>query len=201
MARSAEVRAEAVFREHGGVLRTSEALAAGINPVTLYRMIDDGRLDKLTRGVYQLADGPGLQYPDLVAVQRRVPRGVVCLISALAFHELTDQIPHAVHMALPSHARKPQISYPPTSFYWFSDVCFAAGIETHQADGTELRVYGRAKTVADAFKFRGKIGRDVALEALHFYMDRPDYNMDELVHYAKRCRVFSVMRPYMEALV
>lgn len=198
---TSETRAELLFRKHGGVLRTSDALKAGINPATFYRMVRSGRLDKLTRGVYQIADTPPLSHPDLVAVQRRVPDGVICLISALSFHDLTDQIPRDVYVALNSSARRPRLAYPPTRFFWFGGLSHEIGIDKHDLDGTEIRMYSPAKTIADCFKFRGRIGVDVAVEALRMYLDRPDRDLSKLVEYAEVCRVLEVMRPYLEALL
>jgi predicted transcriptional regulator of viral defense system len=193
--------AAAVFREHGGILRTKEALALGVHPRTLYAMRDAGRLEKLGRGLYRLADLPPLGNPDLVAVALRVPEGVLCLVSALAFHEITTQIPHEVYIALKRGAEPPRLEHPPVRVFWFTGGAFTEGIETQELDGVDVRVYGAAKTVADCFKYRNKLGLDLALEALKLYLRQKRGRPDELVHFARVCRVEKVMRPYIEALL
>ena len=196
---SVNEQARKIFGAHGGALRTCEALAAGIHPRTLYAMRDAGQLQRLSRGVYRLADLPPLSAPDLATVGKRVSQGVVCLISALAFHELTTQIPHVVHLALPRNARTPKLEYPPLQVYRFSAEAFSAGIETHTIEGIDVRVYSAEKTLADSFKYRNKIGLDVALAALRTYRRRRGARLQRVLEYARVCRIESVLRPYLEA--
>ena len=191
---------ESIFRKRGGVLRMSEALAAGLNRRNLYALRDAGTITQLSRGVYRLASLPELEAPDLVTVAARVPAGVVCLISALAYHELTTQIPHAVDIALPRGAEKPRIDYPPVSVHWFSAPAFTSAIETPTVDGQKLRVYSAEKSIADAFKYRSKLGLDVALEALRTWRSRRGAAIGRLLTQARVCRVERVMRPYLEAV-
>jgi len=165
-----------------------------------FTLRDAGTITQLSRGVYRLASLPELEAPDLVTVAARVPDGVVCLISALAYHELTTQIPHAVDIALPRGAEKPRIEYPPVSFHWFSGPAFTSGIETPTVDGQKLRVYSAEKSVADAFKYRSKLGLDVALEALRTWRGRRGAVVQRLLEQARVCRVERVMRPYLEAV-
>ncbi len=190
-----------VFRRHGGVLRTSEAIRHGIHPRTLYAMRDAGVLERLSRGLYRLADLPPLSNPDLVAVARRAPTGVMCLISALAYHELTTQIPHEVYVALPRGAEPPRLDHPPVRIFWFTGEAFAEGIDTHEVDGVSVRIYGAEKTLADCFKYRNKIGLETAVEALKGYVSSRHVDVDKLMGYARICRVEKVMRPYLEALL
>jgi predicted transcriptional regulator of viral defense system len=197
----ASERLESAFRRHGGVLRTSEALKLGVHPQTLYALRDEGRLTRLDRGLYTLADAPEPANPDLIVVARRVPRGVVCLLSALAFHELTTQLPHQVHIALRRGTKSPRLSHPPLRVFRFSGLAFSQGVETHRIDGSEIRVYAPAKTMADCFKFRNQIGLDVALEALRDCWRKKLCTMDDLWKNARICRVANVMRPYLESLV
>ena len=178
----------------------SDALAAGLNRHSLYALRDAGTITQLSRGVYRLASLPELQAPDLVTVATRVPEGVVCLISALAYHELTTQIPHAVDIALPRGAEKPRIDYPPVSIHWFSGPAFKSGIETATIDGQKVRIYSAEKSVADAFKYRNKLGLDVALEALKTWRGRRGAVIGRLLEQARVCRVERVMRPYLEAV-
>lgn len=195
-----ERRAEAVFRRHRGVLRTSQALKLGIHPRILYRLRDAGRLVSVTRGVYRLAELPEPSHPDLLVVARRVPQAVICLISALSFHDLTTQIPHEVHIALPRRTRYPRLDHPPLRVFLMTGAAYADGIETHSIEGIPLRVYGPEKTVVDCFKFRNKIGIDVAVEALRLARERKHVTPRGLLRYARLCRVERVMRPYLEAL-
>lgn len=198
---SAFTKAAAIFRGHGGVLRTMEALDLGVHPRTLYAMRDAGMLEQLGRGLFRLSDLPPLGSPDLVAVGLRVPEAVICLISALAVHEITTQIPHEVHIALRRGAETPRLEHPPIRVFWFTGTAFDEGIETRQLDGVGIRVYGAAKTVADCFKYRNKLGLDVALEALKLYLQRRAGSIDDLVRFARICRVEKVIRPYVEALL
>ena len=194
-------RAVAVFRKHGGILRAAQALRAGIHPNTLYSMRDVGTLEVVSRGVYRLARSEPLGNPDLVTVGTRVRAGVICLISALAFHEITTQIPHEVHVALQRGAEIPRLEYPPIKIYWFKGQAFTAGVETHKIDGVDIRIYSPEKTLADCFKFRNKIGLDTAVEAVRFYRERRSVKVDALMRYAAICRVEKVIRPYLEAIL
>jgi len=190
-----------LFREHGGMLRTFEAQRLGIHPRTLYALRDSGVLEPLSRGLYRLTEMPPLAHPDLIIVSQRVPRAVICLLSALAFHELTTQIPHAIHIALESKTEAPRLDYPPLRVFWFSGRAWSEGIETHTLDDVPVRVYSPAKSVADAFKYRNKIGLDVALEALRLFHRHPAFDVGELLRYARVCRVENVIRPYLEAML
>ncbi|MBI5853467.1 MAG: type IV toxin-antitoxin system AbiEi family antitoxin domain-containing protein [Planctomycetes bacterium] len=199
--RDALQRAARVFRRHGGTLRTMQAVRLGVHPRTLYAMRENGILDQLARGLYRLADLPPLGTPDLVAVAKLVPAGVVCLISALSFHELTTQIPHAVHVAIPRGAETPRVDHPPLRVFRFGGESFGAGIDEHEIDGVKIRIYGPAKTIADCFKFRNVVGSDTALEGLKLYLNSKHASVDELMRCARMCRVAAVMRPYVEALL
>jgi predicted transcriptional regulator of viral defense system len=189
------------FSRSGGLLRTGAALRAGIHPRTLYDMRDQGVVEQLGRGLYRLADLPPLSSPDLVTVAAKVPAGVICLISALAYHEITTQIPHEIHLALPRGTEPPRLKHPPLRVFWFTGRSFTEGIETHKVDGIRLRVYSPEKTLADCFKYRSKLGLDTVLEALRLYRSRKRPNVDELMKFARVCRVEKVMRPYLEALL
>lgn len=193
--------AESIFRKNGGVLRTMDAVRLGVHPRTLYCMRDAGMLERLGRGLYRLADLPPFGNPDLVAVALRVPEGVLCLLSALTFHEITTQIPHEVYVALKRGAEPSRLEYPPVRLFWFTGKAFAEGIETHVLDGVNVQVYTAAKSVADCFKYRNKLGLDVALEALKLYLRKKRGSPDELMRFARTCRVEKVMRPYIEALL
>jgi predicted transcriptional regulator of viral defense system len=194
-------KAAAIFRGRGGVLRTTEVIRLGVHPRVLYAMRDAGVVEQLGRGLYRLTDLPPLGNPDLVAVRLRVPEGVLCLLSALALHDITTQIPHEVYLAIKRGAEPPRLEHPPIRVFWFTGRAFTEGIETRKLDGIDIHVYGPAKTVADCFKYRNKLGLEVAVEALKLYLQKKRGLPDELVRFARLCRVEKVMRPYVEALL
>lgn len=197
----ARARAIRIIRAGGGMVRGSEALRVGIHSRTLCQLREEGILELVSRGIYRLADQATISNPDLVTVAMRIPQAVVCLISALAFHELTTQIPHAVYIALKKGAEPPRLAYPPISVHRFSAASLNAGIEQHLIDGVKVRIYSPEKTLADVFKFRNKIGMDVVLEALNLYKTRKAFNLGELLKYAGICRIEKVVRPYLEAMI
>ena len=193
-------QARAVFGEHGGLLRTRDAIRLGIHPRTLYAMRDEGAIQQVRRGYYRLADLPDLGNPDLVAVALAVPKGVICLISALSYHGIGTQIPRVVDVAIHKDAKRPRIDYPPVRIFWFTGQALTAGVQTHELDGVPVQIYSPAKTVADCFKFRNRIGLDVAIEALREVRRSRLATVDELFRMARVCRVANVMRPYLEAV-
>jgi predicted transcriptional regulator of viral defense system len=183
------------------VLRTSAALRAGIHPRTLYEMRDKGVVEQLGVGLFRLANLPAPAHFDLLTVAAKIRAGVICLISALAFHDITTQVPHEVHIALRRGAEPPRLRHPPLRVFWFTGRAFTGGIEVYQQDSVELRVYSAEKTLADCFKYRNKLGLDVALEALRLYRSRKRPKIDQLLRFARICRVEKVMRPYLEAML
>lgn len=198
---SVRQKAMRLIRKHGSTFRTAEIIKAGVHPVTLYGLLHDGFIERLSRGVYRLVETDQISQPDLVIVARRVPQAVVCLISALAFHEITTQVPHEVSFAIVKGAETPRIDFPPISVHRFSDEAFSQGIQKHDVDGVTIRVYSPEKTIADCFKFRNKIGMEIVLEALKLYKARRGFNLSELVRFSRICRVEKIMRPYLEAMV
>ena len=194
-------RPEEIFRQHGGQLRMSEAIEHGITRYMLYSLRDRGVIEQVSRGIYRLVELPPISNPDLVTVSLRFPNAVICLVSALAYHDITTQIPHAVFVAVSRDSRIPSLDYPPIQAHRFSNDAYKAGIEEHLIDGVPVKIYSPEKTLADCFKFRNKIGMDVVLEALKLYKTRKKFNLGELLKYAKICRVEKVMRPYLEATV
>ena len=182
-----------------GVIRPSDLRAKGIAPVYLTRLVRSGALVRVGRGLYSLADGAPTAERTVVEAARHVPRGIVCLLSALRLHGLTTQMPPAVWMAIDVKARRPAAAGPPLEIVRMSGPALTQGIEERALEGVRVRLYGRAKTVADCFKFRNKIGLDVAIDALRDYRRRRG-SVDELLRYAEICRVGRVIRPYLEAL-
>jgi len=177
-----------------------QALRAGIHPRDLYALRDAGVLDAVSRGVYRLAEMPPLAEPDLVAVAARVPRAVIAVVSALHFHGLTNEIPHAVSIALPKGAARPRLTWPPLHVYWFSGALYTAGIETHLRDGVAVRVYSAARTVADCFRLRNRLGIEMAMEALRAGLEERAFTPAEVLKAARTCRVAGTVRPYLEAI-
>ena len=194
-------KARKTFRSRGGVLRMNEALQAGIHRRMLYSMLEAGVIEQLNRGLYRLTDLPPLGNPDLVSVSLKVPSSVICLISALSYHEITTQIPHEVYVALERGTEAPRLSHPPIRTFWFSGQAFTAGIETHKIDGASVRIYSPEKTIADCFKYRNKIGLETAIEALKLYREKKRFKADDLMKFARACRVEKIIRPYLEALL
>lgn len=197
---TAAERAMAIFESHGGMLSAEQASKLGIHPRTLYELRDQALLERMERGLYRLASATPLENPDFVTVALKVPRGVVCLISALAFHQMTSQVPHSVYVAIPAKDQAPRLSYPPLRLFWYSKAIHESGITEHQIDGTGVKIYSPEKTLADCFKFRNKVGIDVCVEALQIYRQRGRMKLDEIERYAKLCRVQQIMRPYIEAV-
>lgn len=194
-------RAAKVIRNQGGMIRMAEALRAGIHRNTLGAMVERGKLERIARGLYRLQSAPELNHPDLATVARKAPHGVLCLISALAYHELTTQIPHEIYVAIARDSRPPRLDYPPIRVFRFSGEAFTAGVREIRLDGTRVRIYDPEKTLADCFKYRNKLGMDTVLEALRTYRERRKVKVDALLGYARICRVETVMRPYLEAIL
>ena len=192
---------ENIFRRHGGQLRMSEAIKFGITRYMLYSMRDRGIIEQVTRGIYRLVELPPISNPDFVTVSLRFPNAVICLISALAYHNITTQIPHEVFIAVSRHSRLPWLDYPPLSVHKFSDDAFNAGIEKHKIDSVDVQIYSVEKTLADCFKFRNKIGMDVAVEAIKHYKSRKNIDIEKLLEYSRICRVEKVITPYIEAVL
>ena len=190
-----------LIAEKGGIIRTSQALKMGIYPRTFYKLRDEGILEKVSRGVYRLVELKPILNPDLIAISTRVPQSVICLVSALAFHEMTTQIPHEVSIALKRGSRVPRLKFPPVSIFLFNEKPFYSGIEIHKIDGVETKIYSPEKTIADCFKFRNQIGMDIVLEALKIYKSKGKFKIDKLLKYAKVCRVERIMKPYLEAML
>lgn len=179
----------------------SEAIGHGMTRYMLYALRDRGVIEPVSRGVYRLADLPPMGNPDLVTVRLRFPNAVVCLVSALAFHNITTQVPHEVSVAVPRGSRAPSLDYPPVRTHRYSREAYEPGIETHHIDGVTVRIYSPEKTLADCFKFRNRIGMDVVLEALKLHRERNGFDLRTLLNCARTCRVEQVMRPYLEVLL
>ncbi len=182
-----------------GIVRPVDLEAIGIPRAVLTRMAAAGEVERIGRGLYRLPT-LGSEHDSLIAVATKVPQAVFCLLTALQFHELTTQLPRQIWIAMPRGSHTPRIDYPPIKMVQFAGDAYSTGIEEVERDRTTVRVYCVAKTVADCFKHRSKIGLDVALEALKETRKKGKASADDLWHYAKLCRVANVMRPYLEAI-
>lgn len=182
-------------------MRSMELTDAGIHPETLARMLKDQSLIRVTRGLYQLPDAEITASHDLAEVAKLVPKGIVCLVSALQFHELTLQMPGQVWLAIGSRARKPKIDYPPTRIVRFGPRSLFLGVQSHTIDGVSVPIFDPAKTVVDCFRFRQHIGLDIALEGLHNVIKSGKAKPVQIVDYARDTRIWSVLRPYLETVV
>jgi len=179
---------------------TRELTEAGIHTQVLSRLAASGEIERIARGLYRMPEHAVTEHHGLAIAAAAVPHGVVCLLSALQFHRIGTQLPSEVWMAIDRRARRPALRYPPLRVVRYSGAALTEGVESHRVEGREVRVYNVAKTVADCFKYRNKIGLDVALEALREGWRARRFTMDELDRFAAFCRVQRVMRPYLEAL-
>jgi len=188
------------YVRQNGIVRPRDIEAIGVPREYLLRLHRQGRLNRTARGIYSLPDAPVTERHSYAEVAKRVPEAVLCLLSALAFHEITTQNPASVWIALGKGARTPAIASPSLRVVRLTEPSLSEGIEIHSVEGVTVRVYSTAKTVADCFKFRNKIGLDVAIEALKDCLHQKKATVNEIYRYAKICRVSNVIRPYMEAL-
>ncbi len=184
-----------------GLLRVCDLTSRGLHPEYLRRLYQKGLVRREGRGLYIAADAEISVHYGLAQVAKRIPHGVICLMSALSFHEIGTQLPHQVWIAIDRRAAKPKIQFPPLRVMRFSGAALTEGVETYQIEGVPVQIFNPAKTVADCFKYRNKIGLDVALEALKECIRDRRTTMDDLWHFAQVCRMTNVMRPYMEAMV
>jgi predicted transcriptional regulator of viral defense system len=183
-----------------GLLRARDLRPLAIPRRHLTRLVAEGVLLRSGRGIYALADAAASEHRSLAEVCARVPAGVGCLLSALRFHSLTTQNPWEVWLAITPASRKPRIDHPPVRIARFSGTAFHEGVEHHRIEGVDVKVYSPAKTIADCFKYRNKIGIDIAIEALRDAWGKRAVTADQLWQYAKVCRVTNVMRPYLETI-
>jgi predicted transcriptional regulator of viral defense system len=194
-------KAKNIFLQNNGILRTSQALRLGIPPGTLYAMRDAGMIVQENRGIFRLEDQLPLGKPDLVQVALLVPKAVICLISALDFHDLTTQIPHRIYITLPMDVKRPRLEYPTLEVIWRTEVPYNSGIEQHILDGVPVRIYNREKTIADCLRYENRVGRDVVLEALKEYKRQKRVNVESMMQYARINKVTQRMQAYLEILL
>lgn len=182
------------------VARSRDLVRQGLSREKIRRLVAQGVVERAGRGVYLTPSAARSPHRDLLVVAARVPNGVFCLLTALAFHGMTTEMPHEVWLALPLKSRTPTIESPPLRVVRLSDAALTTGLQAHVEHGVPLRVFSPAKTVADCFKFRNKVGLDVAIAALRDGWRQGRFTIDELWAFARVCRVAAVMRPYLEVL-
>lgn len=185
----------------GALVRPRDAEALGVHTEALTRMTRAGELERLGPGRYRVVNGEATKHHAMVFAAAAVPSAIICLLSALSFHNIGTQLPHQVWIAVPRGTRVPRLSFPPLRVVRISPAIFSLGIETQRLEGHPVRVYSLARTIADCFRFRNTIGLDVALEALKEAWRSRRLNMDELHRVAKQLRVNRVMQPYLETIV
>ena len=184
-----------------GVIRSADVVSEGLPREYLSRLAKEGELVREEHGLYHLPDYEPNEHQSLIEVSRKIPKGVICLLSALRFHNLTTQNPFEVWVAVENKSYLPKFDYPPVRVVYFSGFALSTGVERHNVKNIKIPVFTEAKTVVDCFKYRNKIGLDVALEALREGWREKRFQIDEVYEYADICRVKNVMRPYLEALV
>jgi len=199
MARPARERLQSLASRNA-VITARDAARAGIHSQVLTRLVAQGKLDRVARGQYRLPDSPVTEHHGLAVVAGAVPGGVICLLSALTYHEIGTQLPPDIWIAIERGSRPPALKFPPVRIVSFSGAAFAAGVETRRIEGRRVKIYSVAKTLADLFKYRNKVGIDVAMEALREAWLERRFTMADLERFARICRVHRVMQPYLEML-
>jgi predicted transcriptional regulator of viral defense system len=190
-----------VFETHGGVLRFSEAVRLGVRPGTLRDMVEAEQIEQLARGLYKVADDQFLDYPDLVTVARKIPKAVICLVSALNFHDMTTRVPGAIEIMLPRGSHRPILEWPPLEVHYSLPELYDLGKEVHKRDETDITVYSREKTLADCVKYRNTLGIELVIEALRLYSKAKARDVDLLMYYARKCRVGKIMSAYLDGIL
>lgn len=188
-------------QQHSGIFTAQDVKRENLSPRTLYHLRDAGEIVCISRGVFQLAGTSGASTPDYAAIKKRVPDGVVCLISALYHHGLTTEIPRKIYLAVHRDAHIPRIDYPPVRIFRMSPGPFSTGVEQMKIGGVEMNIFSPEKTIADCFKYRDKFGLDLAIEGLKNYLSRRAARPTAVLEMAKLCRVEPVIKPYLEALL
>jgi len=190
-----------IFDTHNGFARTRDILAAGIHGRDIRRMRDGGQIIRIKRGFYRLAEMPLISNQGFIDLARAVPKGVICLLSALSYYELTTFNPSIISMAICRGSREPKIEYPPVEFYHFSKKQFEAGINEIKINGHKIRIYCPEKTICDCFRYRNKLGLDMAKEGLSEYLKGKDRNLEKLFEYAEICRIKPLLETWLNAMI
>lgn len=190
-----------VFRKYDGFARTRDILSAGVHRRDIKRIREEGRIIRVKRGLYRLSEIPVISNQGFIDLACAVPEGVICLLSALSYYELTTFNPSIISMALCRGTRRPKIEYPPVEFYYFSKKQFEAGIDEIEIKGHKVRIYSPEKTICDCFRYRNKLGLDVAKEGLSEYLKLRNRNLEKLFEYAEICRVKRLLETWINAMI
>ncbi len=190
-----------VLSKHDGFARTRDILSAGIHRRDIKRVRDTGQIIRVKRGLYRLVEIPLISNQGFIDLARAVPEGVVCLLSALSYYELTTFSPSIISMAICRGSRRPKIEYPPVEFYYFSTKQFEAGINEIKIKAHKVRIYCPEKTICDCFRYRNKLGLDIAKEGLSEYLKQKDRNLEKLFEYAEICRVKPLLQTWLNAMI
>lgn len=190
-----------VFRTRKGFARTKDIIAAGIHRRDIKRARDEEQIIRVKRGLYRLSEIPLISNQGFIDLARAVPEGVICLLSALSYYELTTFSPSVISMAICRGSRRPKIEYPPVEFYHFSRKQFESGIDEVKIKGHKVRIYSPERTICDCFRYRNKLGLDIAKEGLSEYLKCKDRNLEKLLEYAEICRVRPLLQTWLNALV
>jgi predicted transcriptional regulator of viral defense system len=192
---------EQLFKHHAGVLTYYEAVEAGINPRLLSEWVEAGKVERVQRGVYRLVDAPAFTLDTWLELSLRIPKGVICLLSAAMVHELTTFVPSEVFVALPNKAWRPKIEYPPVRYFYFSGSAYDYGIEDYKTGAGIIKLYSVEKTVADLLRYRNKLGQNLFLEALKTYLARKNFRIPKLLEAARSCGVEKLMLEYSSTVL
>ena len=190
-----------VFKKHKDFARTKDILAAGIHTRNIKRAREEGQIIQVKRGLYRLAEIPLISNQGFIDLARAVPDGVICLLPALSYYELTTFNPSVISMAICRGSREPKINYPPVEFYHFSKKQFEAGLSKIKIKGHEIRIYNPEKTICDCFRYRNKLGLDIAKEGLSEYLKRKDRDLEKLLEYAEICRIKPLLQTWLNAMI
>ena len=190
-----------IVKKHNGFARTKDILATGIHPRNIKKVRDVGQIIRVKRGLYRLTNIPLISNQGFVDLARAIPGGVICLLSALSYYELTTFNPSVIAMAICRGSRMPKINYPPVEFYNFSKKQFEAGINKIKIKAHEIRIYNPEKTICDCFRYRNKLGLDIAKEGLSEYLKRKDRNLEKLLEYAEICRIKTLLQTWLNAMI
>lgn len=191
----------AFIQKSGGYARTAELIKAGFYKAMIYSAMNEGRITRVKNGVYGLVDIPDISHPDLVTASVMIPSCVICLITALSFYEVTDEVPRYIDVAVPIGLKVKPVEGLPIRVYHFSLETWKEGVEEHDLDGHKIKIYSLAKTIADCFKFRNQIGVDIARSALKNALEQKKVNHRDIMKFASTCRVTNVVKPILETLI
>ncbi|MBF0483390.1 MAG: type IV toxin-antitoxin system AbiEi family antitoxin domain-containing protein [Candidatus Omnitrophica bacterium] len=189
------------IKKNGGFAKYAELIKAGFYKTVISEVINAGQIERISRGIYCLAKIPDVSYPDFITASLIIPKGVICLITALLFYEVTDEIPRYIDIAVPTGSKVRSIQNIPLKVYRFSPQTWKQGVEEHSIDGKKIKIYSLAKTLADCFKFRNQIGMNIVRPALKTALEQKKVNHRDIMKYAAMCRVTNIIKPILEALI